>query len=62
MAGTVNHYGILLMNRDSFSPLDTDVWTAGFYQFPASNEWKMSLPFTIKETRIDRDWSEVSIP
>ena len=50
------------MNRDSFSPLDTDVWTAGFYQFPASNEWKMSLPFTIKETRIDRDWSEVSIP
>ena len=62
MLGTVNHYGILLMNRDSNTPLDADVWTAGFYQFPAYNKWKMSLPFNIKAVQVDRDWSETTSP
>ena len=60
--GTVNHYGILLMNRDPAAPLDADVWTAGFYQFPAGNGWKHSLPFNIRSVTVDRDWSETELP
>ena len=60
--GAVSHYGILLMNRDPKAPLDLDVWTAGFYQFPASNGWRHSLPFNIKSLSVDRDWSEAELP
>jgi len=60
--GAVSHYGILLMNRDPKAPLDLDVWTAGFYQFPASNGWRHSLPFNIKSLPVDRDWSEAELP
>lgn len=60
--GTVSHFGVLLMNRDKNSPLDTDVLTAGFYQFPASNSWLMSLPFNIRAIKADRDWTEAEVP
>ena len=62
MLGTVNHCGVLLMNRDARAPLDEDVWTAGFFLFPAGNGWKHSLPFNIRSTTVDRDWSEVELP
>jgi hypothetical protein len=61
MLGTINHFGILLMNRDARAPLDADVWTAGFYLFPAGNGWKHSLPFNIRSTTVDRDWSEAEL-
>lgn len=62
MLGNVNHYGILLMNRDNRAPLDEDIWTAGFYQFPSFNGWKFSLPFNIRSVTVDRDWSEAVVP
>ena len=59
---TLNHYGVLLMNRDDASPLDVDVWTAGFYILPVTDDWTFSLPFNIKATKVDRDWSEAVVP
>jgi|GEM_PF-3535507 len=61
--GTCNHKGVLLMNRDEArSPLDTDVWTAGFYLLKSTSDWSLSMPFNIKATKVDRDWSEAEIP
>lgn len=60
--GTLNHYGVLLMNRDGFSPLDVDVWTSGFYLLPVTSDWTFSLPFNIKSVKVDRDWSEAVVP
>jgi hypothetical protein len=60
--GKFNHFGVLLMNRDAFSPLDTDVWSAGAALMPVSENWTLSIPFNIKAVRIDRDWSEYEIP
>lgn len=59
---TLNHYGVLLMERDEFSPLDTDVWTAGFYLMPVTSKWTFSLPFNIRAVKVDRDWSEKVVP
>ena len=61
-AATLNHYGLLLMNRDAKAPLDADVWTAGFYLMPSSKAgWLISRPFNIRATAVDRDWSEVEL-
>ena len=59
---TLNHYGVLLMNRDAYSPLDDDVWTAGFYLLPVTSDWTFSLPFNIRALPADRDWTEAEIP
>lgn len=60
-AGTkkIKHYGILPFFRDAASPLDDDVWTAGFFLHKVSKSWTESIPFDIRATDIDRDWSEV---
>ena len=50
------------MNRDANTPLDEDVWTAGFYLLPVSVNWKFSLPFNIRAVKVDRDWSETEVP
>ena len=60
--GTFNHHGVLLMNRDDASPLDTDVWTAGFGLMPVTSYWTLSIPFNIRSIAVDPDWSEVSVP
>ena len=60
--GTFNHHGVLLMNRDDASPLDTDVWTAGFGLMPVTTYWTLSIPFNIRSIAVDPDWSEVSVP
>jgi hypothetical protein len=61
-AATLNHRGLLLMNRDVKAPLDEDVWTAGFYLMPSSKgEWLISRPFNVRATAVDRDWSEVDL-
>lgn len=59
---TLNHYGVLLMNRDAYSPLDEDVWTAGFYLLPVTSNWTFSLPFNIRSIPADRDWTEAEVP
>ena len=59
---TLNHYGVLLMNRDEYSPLDEDVWTAGFYLLPVTSNWTFSLPFNIRSIPADRDWTEAEVP
>ena len=59
---TLNHYGVLLMNRDAKSPLDDDVWTAGFYLLPVTSDWTFSLPFNIISVEVDRDWNELEPP
>ena len=59
---TLNHYGVLLMNRDAKSPLDDDVWTAGFYLVPVTSDWTFSLPFNIISVEVDRDWNELEPP
>ena len=60
--GTFNHYGVLLMSRDALSPLDMDVWTAGFGLMPVSTYWTLSIPFNVRAETVDRDWSEVDAP
>lgn len=61
--GTCNHTGLMLMNFDkAHSPLDADIMTAGFYLLKSTSDWSLSLPFNIKATKVDRDWSEVEIP
>lgn len=59
---TLNHYGVLLMNRDGKSPIEDAVWTAGFYLLPVSSTWSMSLPFNIRAVKVDRDWTEADVP
>ena len=59
---TCNHYGVLIMTRDETSPLDTDVWTAGFGLVPVSTYWTISIPFNIISVTVDRDWSEQTVP
>lgn len=59
---TLNHYGVLLMNHDGFSPLEGEVWTAGFYLLPVTSDWSMSLPFNIRAITVDRDWTELEPP
>ena len=59
---TCKHYGILMMDRDVRSPLDEDIWTAGFYLLPVTEDWTHSLPFNIRSVTVDRDWSEVAVP
>ncbi len=60
--GTFSHYGVLLMNRDAASPLDANVWTAGFGLMPVSTYWTLSIPFNVRAVTVDRDWSEVVPP
>ena len=60
--GTYKHYGVLIMNRDAASPLDADVWTAGFGLVPVSSAWTLSIPFNIRSVAVDRDWSELEVP
>jgi hypothetical protein len=59
---TLSHYGVLLMNRDEYTPLDKDVWTAGFYLLPVTDDWTFSLPFNIRSITVDRDWTEAAVP
>lgn len=59
---TLNHYGVLLMNRDEYTPMDKDVWTAGFYLLPVTDDWTFSLPFNIRSVTVDRDWFEAVVP
>ena len=64
-AGTkkINHFGVLLMNRDAgATALDPDVWTAGFFKHKVNSTWTESLPFDILDVQIDRDWNEASVP
>lgn len=62
-AGTkkIKHYGILPFFRDAATPLDDDVWTAGFFLHKVTKSWTESIPFDIRATDVDRDWSEVEI-
>lgn len=60
---TYSHYGILPMYRDARSPLDANVFTAGFYLMPVTEDWTASLPFDIRFVEYEsRDWSETAIP
>lgn len=59
---TLNHYSVLLMNRDKYTPLDNDVWTSGFYLLPVTSDWTLSMPFNIKAVKVDRDWTEAEVP
>lgn len=59
--GLFNHYGVLLMNRDAVTPLDEDVWTAGFYLVPINSKRVYSFPFNIKSVVVDRDWNEAPV-
>lgn len=64
-AGTkkINHFGVLLMNRDDrATALEPEVWTAGFFTHKVNSTWTESLPFDILDVQIDRDWNEASIP
>lgn len=64
-AGTkkINHFGVLLMNRDAGAiALDPEVWTAGFFRHKVNSTWTESLPFDILSLEMDRDWNEASVP
>lgn len=55
------HRGVLLFNRDyDNSPLDVDVWSAGFFRMKATTSWWASLPFNLLATPVDHDWTEVN--
>lgn len=60
----VPHKGVILFNRDAASPLDENVWSAGYYLIQATKNWKASLPFNVIETPISggRDWNEIPVP
>ena len=57
----IKHYGVLPFVRDSASPLDDDIWTAGFFLHKVTKSWSESIPFDIRATDVDRDWSEIEL-
>ena len=61
----VKCYGVLPLNRDALSPLDANVWSAGFFTRKVKDESRTvteSLPFDILMDETDPDWSETVPP